>query len=192
MTHRFFWKLWLEMRLGATVATRKQNKHQANGILLILQRQWRPDMFSSCWLVYLVLLELCTRNLFLPDKLWINNFVRRCSKYYALVYGKNDQKCGVAAIGSVTTTMPLLTWPCVCSSLWQKHVGYPWSSLFTWLALCDFFMFPRMKGQMKGKRFAGVREVKKKMLEVLNNISMEEFQKCFQQWEKMLVQVYWV
>ena len=27
-------------------------------------------------------------------------------------------------------------------------------------------------------------EVKKKTLEVLNNISTEEFQKCFQQWEK--------
>ena len=53
-----------------------------------------------------------------------------------------------------------------------------------YLAPCDFFPFPRMKCQMKGKRFADVSEVKKKMLEVLNNISMEEFQKCFQQWEK--------
>ena len=50
---------------------------------------------------------------------------------------------------------------------------------------CDFFLFSRMKGQMKGKRFfAGVSEVKKKMLEVLKNIVTEEFQKCFQQWEK--------
>ena len=39
-------------------------------------------------------------------------------------------------------------------------------------------------GQMKGKSFADVSEVKKKTLEVLNNISTEEFQKCFQQWEK--------
>ena len=42
------------------------------------------------------------------------------------------------------------------------------------LALCDFFLFPRMKGQKKGKRFADVREVKKKALEVLNNISTEK------------------
>jgi len=47
------------------------------------------------------------------------------------------------------------------------------------LAPCDFFLFPRMKGQMKGKRFADVSKVKKKTLEVLNNISTEEFQKCF-------------
>jgi len=52
------------------------------------------------------------------------------------------------------------------------------------LAPCDFFLFPRMKGQMKGKCFADVSEVKKKTLEVLNNISTEEFQKCFQQWER--------
>jgi hypothetical protein len=32
------------------------------------------------------------------------------------------------------------------------------------------------------KRFADFSEVKKKTLEVLNNISTEEFQKCFQQW----------
>jgi hypothetical protein len=43
-----------------------------------------------------------------------------------------------------------------------------------------------MEGQMKGERFADVSEVKKKTLEVLNNISTEEFQKCFQQWEKCL------
>jgi len=42
------------------------------------------------------------------------------------------------------------------------------------LAPCDFFPFLRMKGQKKGKRFADVREVRKKTLEVLNNISTEK------------------
>jgi len=52
------------------------------------------------------------------------------------------------------------------------------------LAPCDFFLFRRMKGQMKGKGFADVSEVKNKTLEVLKIISTEEFQKSFQQWEK--------
>jgi len=112
------------MRLGAVVMTRKQNKHQANGKLLILQNQRRPDRFDQmlrlCWLVFLMLMELCTRNLFLLDKLWINNFIWRCWKDYAIVYGKNDQKREAAAIGSFTTTMPLPTRPWVCSSFWQK------------------------------------------------------------------------
>jgi hypothetical protein len=54
------------------------------------------------------------------------------------------------------------------------------------LAPCDFSLCHRMKGQMKGKRFADVSEVKKKTLEVLNNISTEMFSAV----EKTLVQVY--
>jgi len=53
-----------------------------------------------------------------------------------------------------------------------------------YLAPCNFFLFLRMECQMKGKHFADVSEVKKKTLEVLNKISTEEFQKCFQQWGK--------
>jgi len=47
MTHRFFLKLCLEMRLSATVTTRKQHKHRANGKLLFLQKQRRPDRFDQ-------------------------------------------------------------------------------------------------------------------------------------------------
>jgi len=60
----------------------------------------------------------------------------------------------------------------------------PHSSYSPDVAPCDFFLFPLMKGHMKEKHFADVSEVKKKTLGVLNNISTEEFQKCFQQWEK--------
>ena len=49
----------------------------------------------------------------------------------------------------------------------------------------DFFLFPRTKRQMKEKRSVDVSEVQKKTLEVLNNISIEEFQKCLEQWEKL-------
>ena len=112
------------MRLGATVTTRKQNKHQTTGKLLILQNQRRPDSFDKmlrpCWLVFFMLMELCARNLFLLDILWINNFIWRCWKDYAIVYKKKNQKCGAAAIGSFTTTMPLPTRPWECSSFWQK------------------------------------------------------------------------
>ena len=66
----------------------------------------------------------------------------------------------------------------------KKHDGYPSSSLFTRPCTMQLLPVPRVKRQMKGKRFADVSEVKKKTLEVLNNISTEEFQKCFQQWEK--------
>ena len=72
-------------------------------------------------------MELCIRNLFLLDKLWITNFIWRCWKDYTIAYGQNDQKCGAAVIGSFTTTMPLFTRPWVCSSFWQKTTW--WLSL---------------------------------------------------------------
>ena len=41
-----------------------------------------------------------------------------------------------------------------------KSAAHPPYSLD--LAPCDFFLFPRMKGQNKGKRYTDVREVKKR------------------------------
>jgi len=96
-----------------------------------------------------MLVELCTRNLFLLDKLWINNFIWRCWNNYAMVYGKNDQKYGAAVIGSFTTTMPLPTQPWVCGI--RQHDGYPSSSPFTWPCAMCLFLFPCMKSQMKGR-----------------------------------------
>lgn len=49
------------------------------------------------------------------------------------------------------------------------------------LAPCDFFLFPRIKHDLKGKHFVNIDEVKPKSLEALNRICTEEFQKCFQQ-----------
>jgi len=65
----------------------------------------------------------------------------------------------------------------------KKHDSIPQPPYSPDLAPCNFFLFPRMKHQMKRKRFADVSEVQKET-EVLDNISTEEFQKCFQQWEK--------
>jgi hypothetical protein len=58
-----------------------------------------------------------------------------------------------------------------CFPLWKSA---PRLSYSPDLAPCDFFLFPRMKGQKKGKGLADVREVKKKTLEVSNNISTEK------------------
>lgn len=54
------------------------------------------------------------------------------------------------------------------------------------LAPCDFFIFPRMKKNLKGKRLDDVEAVKTASQRVLDNIKVEEFQRCFKQWEKRL------
>lgn len=51
------------------------------------------------------------------------------------------------------------------------------------LAPCDFFLFPRMKRGMKGRRFDSIEEVKIKTREELAGITEDEFKKCFEQWK---------
>ena len=52
------------------------------------------------------------------------------------------------------------------------------------LAPCDFFLFSRMKRDLKGKRFQNVEEVGEKTTEALKAITLQEFQNCFEQWKK--------
>ena len=54
------------------------------------------------------------------------------------------------------------------------------------LAPCDFFLFPTVKKTLKRKRFATVEEVTTASQETLNNIKLQQFQRCFIQWEKRL------
>lgn len=51
------------------------------------------------------------------------------------------------------------------------------------LAPADFFLFPKLKRPMKGKRFQSVDEIKEKSLEQLNSISQDEFSGSFTQWK---------
>jgi hypothetical protein len=43
-----------------------------------------------------------------------------------------------------------------------------------------------MKKTLKGKRFATVKEVNAASQEALNHIKLQQFQRCFTQWEKRL------
>ena len=51
------------------------------------------------------------------------------------------------------------------------------------LAPCDFFLFPKVKSALKGTRFTTVESVKTKATEVMNMVSENDFQHCFQQWK---------
>ena len=52
------------------------------------------------------------------------------------------------------------------------------------LAPADFFLFPKLKTPMKGKRFATIEEIKGKLKEELLVIPKTMFQKCFEDWNK--------
>ncbi|KZC14776.1 Histone-lysine N-methyltransferase SETMAR [Dufourea novaeangliae] len=52
------------------------------------------------------------------------------------------------------------------------------------LAPADYFLFPKLKYPLKGKRFHTIDEIQEKSLMHLNSISEEAFSRCFQQWKQ--------
>jgi len=49
------------------------------------------------------------------------------------------------------------------------------------LAPCDFFLFPKMKLQLKGRRFDRVEEIQREWQNVLGTLQEQDFQHAFQQ-----------
>ena len=52
------------------------------------------------------------------------------------------------------------------------------------LASCDFFLFPKLKKPMKGRRFATIEEIKIASLEELKAIPKSAYEKFFEDWKK--------
>ena len=51
------------------------------------------------------------------------------------------------------------------------------------IAPCDFFLFPKIKSALKGTRFESVDAVKAKATQLLNSLTHDDLQHCFQQWK---------
>jgi len=52
------------------------------------------------------------------------------------------------------------------------------------LAPCDFFLFPKMKLQLKSRRFDRVEEIQRESQNVLGTLREQDFQHMFQQWQR--------
>ncbi|EGI62895.1 FLJ37770-like protein, partial [Acromyrmex echinatior] len=54
------------------------------------------------------------------------------------------------------------------------------------LAPCDFFLFPRLKRELKGKHWESMENIQKHVTTFLRDIPVEEFQRAFQAWQTRL------
>lgn len=54
------------------------------------------------------------------------------------------------------------------------------------LAPCDFFLFPRMKNNLKGTRFKSTQELKEASRKYLQGLLKKDFQEAFQDWERRM------
>jgi len=52
------------------------------------------------------------------------------------------------------------------------------------LALCNFFIFPKLKPHLKGHHFGTVENVQAAATRALNNISSEDFLHCYEEWQQ--------
>jgi len=52
------------------------------------------------------------------------------------------------------------------------------------LAPCNFFLFPKQKLRMKGRRFDTIEEIQEESQRVHDTIQKRDFQGCFQAWQK--------
>jgi hypothetical protein len=50
-----------------------------------------------------------------------------------------------------------------------------------YLALCDFWLFPKLKTALKGHKFSDIADIQGHVTTILQSIPEEEFQKCFLQ-----------
>ena len=51
------------------------------------------------------------------------------------------------------------------------------------MAPCDFWLFPKLKTTLKGKRFESREEIMRKTTAELYSIPKSTFQRCYQQWQ---------
>ncbi len=54
------------------------------------------------------------------------------------------------------------------------------------LAPCDFFLFPKLKGVIKGTRFPDVEAIKRAVTTELRRIPEEAFRGCIEVWKKRM------
>jgi hypothetical protein len=93
-------------------------------------------------------------------------------------YGKNRTGC-------FAITTPSLTLPSSPSSFWPKNemVLIPHPPYSPHLAPCDFYLLPKIKLKLKGRRF-DTTEIQVDSQTVLNTLTEKDFQEAFQKWRR--------
>jgi len=51
------------------------------------------------------------------------------------------------------------------------------------LASCDYYLFPKIKLQSKGRHFVSIEEIQAELQQVLNTLMQTDINECFQKWQ---------
>ena len=191
VTQTFFLRSSRAMKVGAMGMTLRPNELRANG-KRPLHRDWKKQdkwgqMWKWCSLFFFDVQGIVHRE-FIPPGQTVNqefylevlrrlreNVQRKRSELWRSGdWFLHHDNVPIHTALSVTRYLASLEWTVV------PHPPYSPD-----LAPCDFFLLQTMKKTLKGQRFATV-EVKTALQEALNNIKLQQFQRCFTRWEKRL------
>jgi len=64
------------------------------------------------------------------------------------------------------------------------------STLFSGLAPADFFLFPKLKTTLKGRRFQTIEEIQENAIRKLRAVTESALQEAFQKWKKLWERCY--
>ena len=94
------------------------------------------------------------------------------------------------ALACCTTTTPHVTRQSPSMNVWQKKSipVVPKPPISPDLSPCDFFLFPRLKNDLKGRHFVTLDNIQKSVTNKLKGIPAEAFQHCYEQWKQRLRQ----
>ena len=127
---------------------------------------------------------LCTLIWCLKVRLSIRFIIKVFWRHSVNVCDEGDQTCGrMPHWFFITTTRQHTT-----RYLWRgfgekQHSSDGTSPYSTDLEPCDFYLFPKIKSALKGTRFESVDAVKAKATQLLNSLTQDDLQHCFQQWK---------
>jgi hypothetical protein len=133
-----------------------------------------------------ILMELSISNSCLQVRLSMRSSTATSWGGFGRTWGGSGQANGARTTGCSITTMHPRTPLWLCSTFWPPKTWWssPTPPYSPDLAPCDFFLFPKIKIKLKGRRFDTVEEIQAESQKVLNMLTQKDFQDSFQSWQK--------
>jgi hypothetical protein len=115
------------------------------------------------------------------DKRWINSVFLRCWQGYRTLFGGKGPNSGLVT-GFSTMKIPLHIMRQEFASFWLiNHYKTGSSTSFTWLSPCEFWLFPKLKNELKGQKFTDILDIQHNVTTILHGILGNNFQDSFWQ-----------
>ena len=167
----------------------KLSLNRPRGGILAHQDRKRLDKCGRTWrlcsLCSSILMAECIMNSCNELKRSIRSTTYKFNAVCVKQSQKNARICGKAIHGFCTTIMHLLTLHCLFVNFGQKqYCNIPQPPYSPDIAPCDFFLFPKIKRTLKGRRFTAIDDIKSASLKELKAIPKIDFNKCFEDWKK--------